>query len=571
MQNINDEVFKAKRKPKNPITFKIHLNEEQKIAKAIILENPITVLTGQAGSGKAQPLDALIQTRNGPIKMGDISIGKKVLTPSNKEATVIGVFPQGEEEVYKVTFSDTTSTECSLPHLWNVRATKQGYNEKFKTLPLSKIKEDLEKGKKYSIPITEPIEYNALDLKIHPYLMGILISEGLFTGNNVSFSTSDEYILDKIKTLLPDTDILTKCSDKWSYRIKRKLRNNKETITKSILKKYELLGKLAISKFIPDDYKYGSIEQRVLLLQGLFDGDGYVPKQNGKNIQYHTSSKQLKDDIIEIINSLGGTVKVSQKYPTYTYNGVKKKSENIAYTIYVKIIDFELVSLPRKKDLLNPITKYMPTRVIEKIECIGKKQTQCIAIDSEDKLYMTNNYIVTHNTLLSCQIALDQLFSREVEKVIITRPTVTQEDIGFLPGDIKEKMDPWLQPIYQNFYALYGKEKIDKELEEGNIQILPMSYIRGITFVNSFVIADEVQNLTHSQMESLLGRLGQGSKMVLAGDIAQIDLKNKKVSGLSFLRRVEESVPGFRIINLNQNHRHEIVQPILDVYKLYAD
>jgi phosphate starvation-inducible PhoH-like protein len=132
-------------------------------------------------------------------------------------------------------------------------------------------------------------------------------------------------------------------------------------------------------------------------------------------------------------------------------------------------------------------------------------------------------------------------------------------------------MDPWLQPIYQNFYSLYGKEKIDKELEEGNIQILPMSYIRGITFVNSFIIADEVQNLTHSQMESLLGRLGRDSKMVLCGDIAQIDLKNKKVSGLSFLRRVEESVPGFRIVTLNQNHRHEIVQPILDVYKLYAD
>lgn len=174
-------------------------------------------------------------------------------------------------------------------------------------------------------------------------------------------------------------------------------------------------------------------------------------------------------------------------------------------------------------------------------------------------------------TLLSCQIALDLLFTREIEKIIITRPTVSQEEIGFLPGDIKEKMDPWLQPIYQNFYTLYGKEKVDKEIADGNIQILPMSYIRGITFVDSFVIADEVQNLTHSQMESLLGRLGRGSKMILCGDIAQIDLKDKKRSGLSFLKRVEEEVKGFKIINLKQNHRHEIVQPILDVYKIYAD
>jgi phosphate starvation-inducible PhoH-like protein len=202
---------------------------------------------------------------------------------------------------------------------------------------------------------------------------------------------------------------------------------------------------------------------------------------------------------------------------------------------------------------------------------LNEEQKIAKAIILENPITVLTGQAGSGKTLLSCQIALDQLFSREVEKVIITRPTVTQEDIGFLPGDIKEKMDPWLQPIYQNFYALYGKEKIDKELEEGNIQILPMSYIRGITFVNSFVIADEVQNLTHSQMESLLGRLGRDSKMILCGDIAQIDLKNKKVSGLSFLRRVEESVPGFRIINLNQNHRHEIVQPILDVYKLYAD
>ena len=174
-------------------------------------------------------------------------------------------------------------------------------------------------------------------------------------------------------------------------------------------------------------------------------------------------------------------------------------------------------------------------------------------------------------TLLACQVALDQLFTREVEKIIITRPLVTQESMGFLPGDIAEKMDPWLQPIYQNFYALYGKEKVDKEMAEGNIQILPMGYIRGITFVNTFVVADEVQNLNHSQMESLLGRLGKDSKMVLCGDVSQIDLRDKKQSGLGFLRRVEEEVKGFKIVTLKKNHRHEIVQPILEVYKIYED
>lgn len=175
-------------------------------------------------------------------------------------------------------------------------------------------------------------------------------------------------------------------------------------------------------------------------------------------------------------------------------------------------------------------------------------------------------------TLLATSIGLDLLFRKEIDKLIITRPAVLAgEDLGFLPGDIAEKMDPWLQPIYQNFYNLYDKAKIDKELAEGNIQILPLGYVRGLTFTNTFIIADEVQNLTHGQTEALLGRLGHGSKMVLCGDIAQIDLKNKKTSGLSFLRRVEEQVDGFNFVNLQQNHRHSIVQNILDVYKIFAD
>lgn len=175
-------------------------------------------------------------------------------------------------------------------------------------------------------------------------------------------------------------------------------------------------------------------------------------------------------------------------------------------------------------------------------------------------------------TLLATAVGLDLLFRREVEKIVITRPMVSAgEDMGYLPGDVAEKMDPWLQPIYQNLYALYGKEKIDKEIAEGRIQILPMGYVRGITFVDTFIIADEVQNLTDNQTQALLGRLGKGSKMVLCGDLAQIDLKNKKSSGLSFLKKVETEVDGFAMVKLESNHRHEIVDKVLEIYKLFMD
>ena len=125
--------------------------------------------------------------------------------------------------------------------------------------------------------------------------------------------------------------------------------------------------------------------------------------------------------------------------------------------------------------------------------------------------------------------------------------------------------------IRDSLYALYKKEKIDKELQLGNIEIVPFAFMRGRTFVDSFVIVDEAQNVTHGQMETVIGRLGRGSKMVICGDIAQIDLKRKSDTGFSFLARIEESVEGFATHSLQYNHRHDIVAPVLEVYRTFRD
>lgn len=174
-------------------------------------------------------------------------------------------------------------------------------------------------------------------------------------------------------------------------------------------------------------------------------------------------------------------------------------------------------------------------------------------------------------TLLACQVGLDMVFKRDMEKIIITRPTVSKEEIGFLPGDLKEKMDPWLAPIYSNLYLLYDKEKIDKMVQENQIEIVPFAFMRGRTFPNCFVIVDECQNITHQQTEMMLGRLGKGGKIVFCGDLSQVDLKSKKDSGISFFTRLEERIKGVRIIILKKNHRHEIVEEILKVYEEFRD
>ena len=169
-------------------------------------------------------------------------------------------------------------------------------------------------------------------------------------------------------------------------------------------------------------------------------------------------------------------------------------------------------------------------------------------------------------TLLACQIALEKLFMKEVEKVIITRPTVSKEEIGFLPGDLREKMDPWVQPIYQNMFLLYDKVAIEKHINEGNIEIVPVSFMRGRTFVNSIVIVDEAQNVTHEQMEMIVTRIGIDSKMIVCGDDNQVDLKNKRDSGFKFLYTAASKIKNLIGIKLNTNHRNPIVDDLLDLY-----
>jgi phosphate starvation-inducible PhoH-like protein len=170
-------------------------------------------------------------------------------------------------------------------------------------------------------------------------------------------------------------------------------------------------------------------------------------------------------------------------------------------------------------------------------------------------------------TLLACQVGLDGLFRKEYEKIIITRPTVSKEEIGFLPGDLREKMDPWVQPIYQNMYILYDKEKIDNCIKNGQIEIVPLSFMRGRTFLDCCVIVDEAQNVTNEQMEMIVTRVGLRSKMIICGDDGQVDLKNKSDSGFKFLYSCAKKVKKLEGVTLTTNHRDPIVDDLIKIYE----
>ena len=198
-----------------------------------------------------------------------------------------------------------------------------------------------------------------------------------------------------------------------------------------------------------------------------------------------------------------------------------------------------------------------------------------ITLSEEQKLAKTNilttpfNFILgkagSGKTLLAVQVALDKFFKREIDKIIITRPTVSTEDIGFLPGSLSEKMDEWLVPIRSNMRKVYNKpELLEKMEKEENIELVSLAHFRGRTFDDSVCIVDEFQNLTKQQLQMVVSRLGKRSTMILCGDRYQIDLKFSNDSAIHEVPKIKESKYVNEII-LTDNHRHESLEEILNL------
>jgi len=189
-------------------------------------------------------------------------------------------------------------------------------------------------------------------------------------------------------------------------------------------------------------------------------------------------------------------------------------------------------------------------------------------------LYHPYNFILgkagSGKTLLAVQVALDMFFTRQVNKIIITRPTVSNEDNGYLPGSLTEKMEPWLVPIRSNMRKVYNKPTILQKMEsQENIELVSLSHFRGRTFENAAVIVDEFQNLTKQQLGMVLGRLGKGSTMMLCGDPQQIDLKFNNDSAIHEVPKLKPSKYVYSIA-LKDNHRHEALDELLKLLNEYS-
>jgi phosphate starvation-inducible PhoH-like protein len=198
------------------------------------------------------------------------------------------------------------------------------------------------------------------------------------------------------------------------------------------------------------------------------------------------------------------------------------------------------------------------------------KQSEYIKALKENDIVMSLGPAGTGKSFLAVSVAVTLLMEKKIERVILSRPAVEAgEKLGFLPGDMKEKVDPYLRPLYDALYELFGADKIDKKIEIGEIEIAPLAFMRGRTLKNCFAILDEAQNATETQIKMFLTRIGENSKLVVNGDPSQVDLINKKDSGLIRSKNILKDLEEIKIIEFDHNDvvRHPLVSKIIKAYQ----
>lgn len=561
----NDEILPVTKKTNN---FHIEfLNEHQRKAWQTIEQNEITFLIGPAGSAKSfissayacssiltkkqqkilltrpiveavqsigflpgcQPLTQKVLTPTGWTTMGEIKIGDKVIGRDGMPTEVLGIYPKGEKDTYKVTTFDGTSTICCADHLWYTQTKEEkNKNQQGKVRVTRDIISDLENGIKHFIPRNEPVHFDKKEVLIAPYTLGVLLVDVNYSDSHVRFESADieayrkgakpeKLVKCTLNTLANRicsgaTVAGLKCEkngEPWMHKISR------------YLEYYDLYGKKSCDKFIPDDYKYSSVQDRIDILRGLLDAGASV--KPGREIVFHTTSLRLAEDVIEIVRSLGGNAKL---------RGMNKRNEENR-TVKVRRISYEVsITMPESINpfyLVRKAKRFVGKNVshieIISIEKVGHEKVQCIKVDNPEHLYLTDNFIVTHNTF-------------------------------------EEKVNPYITPIYDALDELVGPVGLQRELINKSIQIRPLNYMRGCNFNDAICLHDEAQNNDFKSMLLYITRLGRNSKMIINGDPYQCDIRN---SALMDVINKLEGLQGIGVVRFNKSSivRNPLISQIL--------
>jgi phosphate starvation-inducible PhoH-like protein len=454
--------------------------------------------------GRAQPVDRSVLTPEGFRAIGSLRVGDLVIGSDGTPTPVLGLYPQGRKPVFEVKTQDGAATICCGEHLWHVFTPEDRRRGKpGRVLETQEMIGQLRRAHqhRYELPVmTGAACYEPGEVPLDPYALGLLLGDGcLTTSTTPSFTTADPELVVALEDALDGIELRRKGEYDDVLRNVEGRRGgvivaNPVTL---VLRELGLAGTRSSTKFIPEPYLRNTRDVRVAVLQGLLDSDGGPVVQAGRTcrIHYTTCSERLRDDVLDLVRSLGGVAywrrrEVEGRVPGRT----RGRSVECRHDSFV--LDIRLPPAVEPFRLRRKLAAYLrdgggrPMRFIDSIEPAGEADTVCIQVAAADSLYVTDDYLVTHNTLN-----------------------------------------------------------------------------------DSFIILDEAQNTSPEQMQMFLTRLGFGSKVVVTGDVTQIDLPREQRSGLVHVRDVLQDVEGISFIEFGHKDvvRHKLVQAIVEAYKEHTD
>ena len=463
------------------------------LERAVIEVAPLAFMRG-----RAQPTDRPVLTPSGWQTIGSLRVGDLVIGSDGRPTPVLGVYPQGRRPLFRLSSQDGASTLCCAEHLWTVSTPDDRRRGRQRVLRTDEMIGRLRAHHqhRFELPVLRgPVEFEPRDVPLDPYALGLLLGDGCLTATTTpTFATADPELAETLGSRLPGIELRRKS------RVDYVLRNvdghrggvivaNPVTIA---LRELGLAGTRSATKFVPEPYLHNSPGVRLSVLQGLLDSDGGPVVQTARTcrIQYTTCSPRLRDDVVFLVRSLGGVAYWRTRAAAGRSPG-RARGRPVHHRSDAFILDIRLPAglepfrLGRKRAHYDERGGGRPMRFVERIEPAGEAETVCIQVAAADSLYVTDDFLLTHNTLN-----------------------------------------------------------------------------------DSFVILDEAQNTSPEQMKMFLTRLGFGSRMVVTGDITQVDLPRDQKSGLIVVNDILTGVEGIEFIRFGGEDvvRHKLVQRIVAAY-----
>jgi phosphate starvation-inducible PhoH-like protein len=449
--------------------------------------------------GRAQPVTSMVLTPSGFAPIGSLRVGDLVIGSNGLPTPVLGVYPQGRKEVFRLRTQDGASTLCCGEHLWHVfTASDRRRGKPGRVLETREMIGRLRTAhqRRFELPLlSAPVEFPHREVPLDPYALGLLLGDGCLTGSTTpTFATADRELAVALEGSLDGIELKPKGSVDYVLRHTKGHRGGVIVANPVVtaLRELGLAGTRSSTKFVPESYLQNAAGVRLALLQGLLDSDGGPVSQQGRScrIQYTTCSQRLSNDVSFLVRSLGGVSYVRRRKaegrPPGSANGRPVHHRSDAFVMDIRLPEgMRPFRLTRKRTRYERDGGGSPMRFVDAIEPAGETDTVCIQVAAADSLYVTDDFLLTHNTLN-----------------------------------------------------------------------------------DSFVILDEAQNTSPEQMKMFLTRLGFNSRMVVTGDVTQIDLPTDQRSGLIAVSDILNDVQDISFVRFGGEDvvRHKLVQRIVAAY-----